>query len=196
MDIAQALTFEPPIVKQAAEAPKIEDLHTYVTVAAALMKTAYDLQGDSAHPTAELYSRLLVASDHTPAHQKLAAVVYCALGKIAQRRDELEKIAAGPLFAGLAESWGALKGIGGGTKNVAAPILHTLAALGIGGGGLIGAGVWGTKRLLSTEDQKSREMEIQRDTYRKLTAEVEAELKRRGLKNTPSNTAAAIDYLT
>jgi hypothetical protein len=60
----------------------------------------------------------------------------------------------------------------------------------------IGGGAWVIRRGLRHQDNELRQKEMQRDTFGRLAQEVEEELQRRGLKPTPANVAATVDYLT
>jgi hypothetical protein len=108
-----------------------------------------------------------------------------------RKQEEMEKSATS-----LTKLWSALSAATGAGQWLASNTLQTLGLLGTAGGAALGGGTWALGRSLTAEDQKNREMEIQRDTYRRLTSEVNDELKRRKLAPTPANTAAAVDYLT
>ena len=183
-----------PILQKQSSSFRPSDPVAYCAVAAALIKTAYELQGEPHHPNIRLYQSLQKVADQAGAIQ-LAQVVYQSLGKVRRTQEAIEKLAtAGP--GGLASAWAGLQSLWSGAKTVPGSALKTIGFLGTVAGGGAGAGAWALSRSLNKEDQQLRELEIQRDTYRKLTAEVEAELQRRKLKNTPANRAAAVDYLT
>ncbi len=189
-DVESALNFDKPL-KKMAYAVRPADPAGYCGVAAALIKTAYQLQGEPDHFMVRLFEQVNRQPDNDGSI-KLAGIVYQALGKIAWQQQELEKLATG----GLATAWAGLQNLWGGTKTVPPSALKLLAFLGTAAGATAGAGAWSLNRSLTKDDQSLRELEIQRDTYRKLTTEVEDELRRRKLAPTPANTAAAVDYLT
>lgn len=192
MDIQQALN-RPNKWKEAQELVSVYRRQcgdAYVRGAAVLMKTAYECSGGIEDPAFGMFCRL---ADHPTIDEgslKLASIVYSSYEKVTRQSEALEK-AAGPL-AGL---WTGMKALGAGVAGLPS-ILNTVGMVGVTGGALAGGGLWAANRSLTTEDQKMREAEIQRDTYRRLTAEVQKELQRRHLTATPSNTAAVVDYLT
>lgn len=163
----------------------------YIRKAAAVVKTAFEVASDTGNPTYLLYSGLLARPAFTAGNMKLAAVAMQSLGRVIRQQQELVK-RAGPL----ASAFGWLRGAAGGLSKAVPMALQGEAALGATMGALGGATAWGVNRAITSEDQKIRELEIQRDTYRRLTAEVQDELARRRMKPTPENTAAAVDYLT
>jgi len=182
------------ILQKQANFVRPADPVSYCQVAAALIKTAHELQDDPENPTVFLYE--LVRQDpFSEGALKLASIVYQSLGRISRENESLEKLAnAGA--GGLTAFRSAMQSLFTAGKSAPINLLKTVGLLGALAGGTAGAGTWAIGRGLSHEDQNLRELEIKRDTYRKLTAEVDAELQRRGLKKTPANLAAAVDYLT
>lgn len=160
-----------------------------IRLAGALMKTACDLAGDDFSDTYKIFNGLLHHPVPATGHRKLASIVYMCLGRIRLRQ---EKVAFNPLS--ILSSAG--KALVGGASTVSSDVARLIALLGATTGGVGAAGLWAAKRGITQEDDKLREMEIQRDTYHQLNAEVKAELKRRRMAPTPTNTAAAVDYLT
>jgi hypothetical protein len=111
-------------------------------------------------------------------HRKLASVFFRALGKFLSR--DMEK-RANPV------SW---------LPSAVSESARLMALVGLAGGSLLGGGAWVARRGLSNEDEATRRLEIQRDTYQRLAADIRAEMARRKLKSTPENVAAVADYLT
>jgi hypothetical protein len=159
-----------------------------IRLAGALMKTACDIAGDSHSDIFKIYNGLLHYPQLTPGHRKLASIVYMCLGRIKLRPEKvanpLARLAAGA------------KAVIGGATGLGPELLKTIAAGGAITGGATAAGLWAANRGITQEDDKLRELEIQRDTYNQLNAEVKAELARRKMAPTPENQAAAVDYLT
>lgn len=163
----------------------------YIRKAAAVLKTAFEVTGDTGCPTYLMFCGLLKRPEPTPGNLKLAAVAMQALGRVVREQHEMTKNAASPA-ALLATARSAIAA----GAAIPGPVLQALAFMGGTAGALAGGTAWATGRALGVEDQKAREMEIQRDTYRRLTSEVQNELKRRRMTPNPANTAAAVDYLT
>ena len=74
--------------------------------------------------------------------------------------------------------------------------LKIIGAAGLGAGAIGGAGVFGTQRLLEGDDAETLKLERRRAAMKRLTAEIDRELKVRKLAPTPENQAAVVDYLT
>jgi hypothetical protein len=159
-----------------------------IRLAGALMKTACDIAGDAHSDIFKIYNGLLHHPLTTPGHRKLASVVYMCLGRVKLRQEKeanvLSRLATGA------------KAVISGTTGLGPELLKTIAAGGAITGGATAAGLWAANRGITQEDDKLRELEIQRDTYNQLNAEVKAELARRKMAPTPENQAAAVDYLT
>lgn len=192
MNISEALN-RPVKYKEAAQLVSVYRKHRgvdYVRTAAVLMKTACESAGAQEDPMFGLFSRLAQRPFADEGTLKLASIVYTSYQKVTQEQ-ELDKQASGPFST----MWTGMKALGAGAAGLPA-LLNTVGLVGAVGGSLAGGGLWAANRSISKEDQKSRELEIQRDTYRRLTAEVQAELQRRKLAPTPANTAAVVDYLT
>lgn len=160
----------------------------YVRNAAVIMKTACESEGQEGTPTWAVYSKMAHHPTTDPGSIHLASIVYEALGSI-HRQQKVASPALGSV-------WNTVTGVGSAAGAVPTTLLRSLSLLGIVGGAAAGGGMWGLNRALGKEDQKSRQLEIQRDTYRRLNAEVQAELRRRNLAPNPTNTAAVVDYLT
>jgi hypothetical protein len=159
-----------------------------IRLAAALAKTAFEVSGQEGSPHHLIFSALLKRPAVTEGHRKLASVVFCSLGTVTRR----QKQASNPALT----AW---QGIRSATGSVAAvtPEVFRMLTLGMmAAGGVAGGGAWAFNRSLTGEDEKLRQLEIQRDTYGQLSAEVKAELARRKMDPTPANQAAAVDYLT
>lgn len=190
MDIDTALSppEDPACISKELEYKRAAADKEYVQTASVIMKTAFEFCGETHSEAYPVYARMSQNPEVSNASVKLAQVVYESLGKIKQQREKQ---------AGwLADAFNLLGGAASATRTVTPEALRSLAFLGVTGGALAGGSVWATKKAIEPDDQKSRELEIQRDTYRRLTAEVQDELKRRNLANTPTNTAAVVDYLT
>jgi len=125
-----------------------------------------------------------LALDPIPDKQakELASLAYQALGRASM---QIEKQADGTFRRFLTGIAPTLSGA-----------VQTFGMAGALAGVPVGAGLWLTNRGLGGQDKQLRELEIQRDTYGRLAAEVEDELKRRNLDATPANVAATVDYLT
>lgn len=175
-----------------ARALRAADPVLYVKTASAIMKTACELNGQTGSMLHMLYTKLAAEEKPSSGAVQLASVVYTALGKAYKQAAALEKVA----FGGIPRAWGVLTGGAALSKQLTPKMLMLIGSLGVASGAAGGGAVWGANRLLTKDDQKNRELEIQRDTYSRLTAEVENELKRRNLTATPENTAAVVDYLT
>lgn len=192
MDISQALSR--PCRYKEAQALVAEYRHrqgeAYVCGASVLMKTAFEVAGQIEDPAFGLFARLADNPQVNAGTLKLASIVYTTYARVTAEQERLEKV-AGPV----AKLWTGMKTLGAGAAGLPS-FLNTVGLVGITGGALAGGGLWAANRSITNEDQKLREAEIQRDTYRKLTAEVQNELRRRHLAPTPSNTAAVVDYLT
>lgn len=160
----------------------------YVRKAAAIVKTAFEVTGDTQADVYKVYSMLLRDPTPTAGKLKLASIAMTCLGKVVRRQQEAVKLASA--FPA------AVRALWSGGRAVLPEVLHMLAFMGGTAGAAAGGGMWALNRSIKAEDQKNRELEIQRDTYRQLTAEVQDELKRRNLAPTPENQAAAVDYLT
>ena len=156
----------------------------YVKLASVIMKTSFEQTGDIENSLYGLFTKIASADSFGPGEMELASAVYSAMGN-------LEKKAVSPLSF-VTSGAKALSN----TLGMAGNLLQSEGMLGMAGGALAGGGLWGLNRALTSEDDKARKLEIQRDTFRRLNAEVEAELARRNLARTPSNTAAVVDYLT
>lgn len=165
----------------------------YVAKAAAIVKTAFEVADQAGDPVHGIYSSLCLNPSATPGHLKLASVAYACLGRVLRRQKELYKQAAGGGGAAVAGFFRNLVPAAGTTLP---EIIKGMMLYGGAMGAPIGAGAWALNRGLTSENQKLRELEIQRDTYGQLAAEVRAELRRRKLAPTPENQAAAVDYLT
>lgn len=192
MNTAQAL-HRPLKHKEAADlvsAYRRQCGDSYVRGAAVLMKTAYECSGAIEDPAFGVFARLAETPRVDEGTLKLASIVYAAYHRVTSTQEALEK-SAGPI----AKLWTGLKALGAGAAGLPS-FLNTVGLVGVTGGALAGGGLWAANRSINAEDQKTREAEIQRDTYRRLTAEVQNELKRRHLSPTPGNTAAVVDYLT
>jgi hypothetical protein len=197
MNFAAALTLSDlghPLEKSAALQARAQALReTYseadIRLAGALMKTATELGGDTTSEVHQLFAGLCRHAEPTPGKRKLASIVYTCLGRVRIRQ---EKQAFNPLPKILAVA----RAVGGGAAAVTPDLARLIALGGAATGGVASAGLWAANRGITQEDQKLRELEIQRDTYHQLNAEVKSELSRRRMKPTPTNTAAAVDYLT
>lgn len=179
----------PTLAKQAVQAAKTfreTQGTTYVKVAAALVKTAFEVSGKTDEPGYRIYSGLLAQPDITPGKLKLAQIGLQCFGKA-------EKQATA---AWVSKTLGAAKDTLGAT-TAAIPEAASVLALASGAfGSALGGGAWAIQRALTKDEKKLRELEIQRDTYNRLATEVRDELRRRKLAPTPANQAAVIDYLT
>lgn len=164
---------------------------SYIVKAAAIAKTAFEVTGETNNHTYLLYSGLLRYPKATPYNLKLAAVVMTSLGRVTRNEKKALDL-SWALNKGLAMGKNFF-GLGGSVVNEGA---NLLGLMGAGVGAVGGGGLWAINRGITGEDQKLREMELQRDTYHQLTSEVQAELKRRKMAPTPENTAAVVDYLT
>lgn len=163
----------------------------YVRKAAAIIKTAFEVSGDPTNIVCQMYTALLKRPEPTIGNMKLASIAMQSLGRVIRQKHAMEKQALGP-----AAFLSGARNLVGGVTSAMGPAANLLMGLGATGGALVGGTGWALNRAIGSEDQKSREMEIQRDTYRRLAAEVQNELARRKLKPNPANTAAAVDYLT
>jgi len=159
-----------------------------IRLAAALMKTAAEISGDTHSDAYRIYCGMLKQASPTDGKRQLASVVYTCLGRVTLAQEKQ----ANPL----PKIVGAGRAVGGLLTAYMPDALRMIALGGVGVGGMSGAGLWALNRGVSQEDEKLRQMEIQRDTYHRLNAEVKAELQRRNMEPTPTNTAAAVDYLT
>lgn len=164
-----------------------------IRLAAALLKTAAEVSEDVHSDTYKISCGMLKNASPTAGKRQLASVIYTCLGrvKLAQEKQTHEK-QAGPLPKLL----GGLRALGSGAYTLTPGIARLIVAAGVGAGGVAGAGTWALNRGVTQEDEKLRQLEIQRDTYHRLNAEVKAELQRRNMEPNPTNTAAAVDYLT
>ncbi len=190
MDIELALSPPADPVKMAG-ALEIQNAavgEDYVFNAAVIMKTAFEFCGHTDSEAYPVYALMAQRPEVSPGSVKLAKVVYECLGRV---KEQQQKQAGW-----LADAFNVISGASSAAKVVTPEALRSLAFLGVTGGALAGGGVWAAKKSLEPDDQKSRELEIQRDTYRRLTSEVQDELSRRNLAHTPTNTAAVVDYLT
>lgn len=163
-----------------------------IRLAAALAKTASEIAGESGGTVHRLYSALLRDPAASDGHRKLASVVFASLGAVSRRQEEVRLKQANPLLTAAKSVRGLLGGLGAVTPEV----MGGLAMIGLAGGGVAGGSTWALNRALTGEDEKLRQLELQRDTYGQLSAEVKAELARRKLDPSPANQAAAVDYLT
>jgi hypothetical protein len=159
-----------------------------IRLAAALMKTAAEVSEDVHSDTYHTYCGLLKQATPTPGKRQLASIVYTCLGRVVLEQEKqanpLPKIVSG------------IRAIGGVASALIPDVFRLIALGGVGVGGIAGAGTWALNRGVTQEDEKLRQLEIQRDTYHRLNSEVKAELQRRNMEPTPGNTAAAVDYLT
>jgi hypothetical protein len=160
-----------------------------IKLAAVLAKTAFQVAGDRGFEF-QLFRGLEAAPTETPENRKVACLVFRCLGRLSFQ-DRLAKQAG----AGLS-LFQALRGAGGAAIPLMGETGKLMALAGaLGGASAAGAG-WGINRALTKEEKKLQELEIQRDTYGRLAAEVRDELKRRRLSPTPQNVASAVKYLT
>jgi hypothetical protein len=120
--------------------------------------------------------------------RKLASLVYQSLGSALFKQAGI-----GRSLAGVQRFITGATRLGIATTPELAK-MFTAAALATGAAG--GAGAWALEKKITGEDNKLRDREIQRDTYGRLAAEIQAELERRKLQPSPKNTAAVVDYLT
>lgn len=160
-----------------------------IRLAGALMKTAAEQAGDTESEEYHLFGGLCSRATPTPGQRKLASIVYTCLGRVKLRQEK-------QAFNPLPKIIPALRAVISGTAAATPDIARMIVLGGAATGGITGAGLWAGQRGITQEDQKLRELEIQRDTYHQLHSEVKAELSRRRMKPTPTNTAAAVDYLT
>lgn len=175
--------FTPALVRTFRERQGAE----YVRKAAAIVKTAFEVTQQTESDTYKVYAALAANPVATPGALKLASVALQCLGRVEIRKQAN----TGP--AGL---WAVLRGVGGAAASGTAEAARLMALAGAAAGIPLGGGIWALRRGVTKEDQKLRELEIQRDTFGQLTSEVAEELKRRKMAPTPENTAAVVDYLT
>jgi hypothetical protein len=156
-----------------------------IRLASTIAKTAFQVVDPDSFEF-QMFRGLEAVPDETPYNRKVACAVFRCLGRL-KIMDRIQKQAS--LFA-------ALRGVGGAAIPLMGETGKLLALSGaLGGASAAGLG-WGINRGLTNEEKKLRELEIQRDTYGRLAAEVRDELQRRKLTPTPENVAATVKYLT
>ncbi len=154
-----------------------------VQKAALIAKTAYEEAGRSGSEGHSMFSELADRPVSNPDTRKLASVVFKSLGAVAEVKEKAAHAAG--FMQRMLPSFG-LYGAGKG-------VLFSLGAL---TGGLIGSSAWAASRALKRSGSEVDALREERDMFVRLSAEVDNELKRRGLKPTPGNVAKVVDYLT
>lgn len=133
----------------------------------------------------------LAHEDPGPRGNPLATAVHAALGRVFREFSEVEKAASqwwNPVY---------LAGrIAGGGAGTAAQLMKAVPLAGLTVGAAGGGGLFALKRHLEKDDVKTRKLQRQRAIMKRLTEEIDQELKIRGLDPTPENQAAVVDYLT
>lgn len=197
MNIFEALT--PPVVSdgltKAAEAYRNAMGAEYVRRAATLVKTAFEVAGETKDPVYLLYKGMWLSPTSDAGQMKFASIAFQCMGRVTRRVQALDKV-ANPLSLPVLAFTDAGRGVSSLVGGALGEGASLAAALGVATGAVGGAGLWGMKRGLTQQNEKLRQLEIQRDTYHQLSAEVRDELARRKMQPTPSNVAAAVDYLT
>lgn len=146
----------------------------------------YEGAGRGHQPLGKAFRRLSL-QDPGPAANSLATAIHSALGKSA--RDLHSKEAnAGALVSGIQRLLG--------FASTAPELIKMMTLAGAGVGAAGGAGIFALNRTLSKDDVKVRKLQRQRDIMKRLTRDIDEELKVRNLDPTPKNTAAVVDYLT
>lgn len=142
----------------------------------------YDRAGLGDKPLAFAF-RKMASADPGPDANPIACAIHAALGKDVHDKSANRLI-------GLASA------LVPGTVSTAADAIKILAGTGLVAGGVLGAGAFGTGRLLDSNNEKLLKLEQERNIMRRMTGDIERELKLRNLQPTPENRAAAVDYLT
>jgi hypothetical protein len=194
------MTTTADLLKFAEATRKIADTYgrDEIVKAAAVAKTAYETAGRSGSRAHLLFHGILSEPVVTDFQRKVASVVFQCLGRQAEVRAFHEKLAnSGPvMLAGIKQLLQRGANAAGAGLSVYGNTIKALAGAGALTGAVAGTGAWGLQRALGKEDQKSRKLELQRDSYSQLAREIDKELELRGLVKNPSTTAAAYDYLT
>ena len=137
MNLSEALT--PPKI----DLQPVEDINAYrnrlgseyIRKAAAVLKTAFEVTGETDSPTYLMYSALLKNPEHTTGNMKLASIAMQALGKVTHQTYTLEKVSVIlPVVA--ARALGALRTAGNAAFSVIPDAAKTVGMVGGAGGAL------------------------------------------------------------
>jgi len=162
---------------------------TEIRRAAGLVKTAFESIRRTDSPVYHVFRGLYLNPTVDEQSVKLASLAYICIGRAAERT---EKVAGGAAVgAGVKRMLGSVS-----LPTLLGDAIKTFGMAGGLAGVPVGGAAWLMRRGMTGQDKKLRELEIQRDTYGRLAAEVEQEMKRRNLANTPENVAATVEYLT
>jgi hypothetical protein len=145
-----------------------------------IVKKAFEESGRTDCEAYHIYRGLSIHTEPDAEAVKLASIGYVCLG-----RADMKNKRANAFLRGV--SW---------LSGAAPAAAKTIGIAGAVAGIPIGGGAWLIRRGLHHQDNELRQREMQRDTFGRLAQEVEEELQRRGLKATPANVAATVDYLT
>jgi hypothetical protein len=174
------------VASEQATSYSVED----VALAASLAKVAYEVAGMDHNEDYDAFCALVRKPGLTAGHRKIASVVFSSLGRVMRAPMDKEAFLSGPKVLN------ALKAVVGASSALTPDMLKIIVGAGGLTGALGGAAVYGAQRGVTNQDAKLREEEVRRDTYNSLAKEIDDELKRRQLSNTPNNQAAVADYLT